>query len=117
MSDEWEGYQLENAIDSVGPGWATIIKDLWALKPDSVKVTTVKEKLGGLRVYFQAADEYDYNFFDEAVEDAEVEAEHTCEFCGKIGSIREDSYAKYHWYKCVCEEHKDWHDMNLRTYS
>lgn len=100
MTNWANGYTLEEAIGCVGPGWEHILRKLWAKKPEGINVSTVKEKFGGLRVYYDALSDVDYNTFDEAVEEAENESELTCETCGKPGTV-----VGGNWYKALCEEH------------
>ena len=101
--NSYKGFTVEHALGSVGQGWATIIKELWAKKSEGVRVTGIKEKYGSLRIYFDAPTREEYDAFELLAEAAEFQSETTCEFCGKPGVIREGG-----WLKCTCEEHKDW---------
>jgi hypothetical protein len=61
------------------------------------EVLQVKEKFGGLRFYVNCRR-------DEAIRQrilaAQEESFHTCEVCGKPGTLREDS-----WIKTLCDVH------------
>jgi hypothetical protein len=46
------GYDLELALRSVGSGWGQIIRHIYAVMPANVRVEQVKEKYGGLRLYY-----------------------------------------------------------------
>jgi len=90
-------------------GWNDIIlhthKMLSFINPD-YKIAQIKEKFGTLRYY------YDYNFpddldyedqrirmdiMDAVVSYQERHSEHTCEYCGQLGSLR-----KRGWLKTMC---------------
>lgn len=48
-----DGYTRDEALRSVGPGWAELVGRAWdAVARVRGTVTQVKEKLGGLRVYY-----------------------------------------------------------------
>ena len=107
-----EGYDLELAQRSVGKGWHEILAKLWATKPPLVRVEQVKEKFGGLRIYYGAIDGpverwtedqvTAYLDFEEAVARAESEAYRTCEICGEPGKPREGG-----WIKTLCDKHAE----------
>lgn len=109
----------------IGEGWFNIINDLsyaiyshvkWKrdtrerlLKdnlynltiPDAVEfpeVTQIKEKFGGLRFYYDGGDEY----VDGAVAMAELQANRTCETCGKPGTRRNGG-----WIRTLCDVHEE----------
>lgn len=97
------GYSLDDALGSVGPGWEAIIRELWSHKTEDVIVSQVKEKFGGLRVYYSSpADMLDD--FDAALDIAEDAAERTCDTCGAPGEIVKNSRG---WLKCGCPLHRD----------
>ena len=100
------GYSLDDALGSVGPGWEAIIRELWAHKSDKIVVVQVKEKFGGLRVYYnETIDELKpISEFEIALDAAEDTAERTCETCGAPGEIVENSRG---WLKCGCPLHRD----------
>ena len=84
----------------VNAGWHGILDRLFEkLGDDGVAaIGQVKEKFGGLRVYFKASTDASAQ---AAVDEAELEAERTCEFCGRVGKA---ATTKYGWVKTMCEE-------------
>ena len=80
-----DDYSLEEALASVGPGWAGIVHALVDfLKGHGVKIHQVKEKFGRLTVYV--------DYYDDVVETARLSAEAasmvTCEDCGLPGRVQ-----------------------------
>ncbi|TPK78205.1 hypothetical protein [Mesorhizobium sp. B2-4-17] len=81
------------------------------------QLSQVKEKFGGLRIYYvvprrplprtldtQAVREADaHRKISEAYERAEQEANRTCDVCGKAGVLR----VRNGWFATRCEEHAD----------
>lgn len=80
MTDE-QGVSLENALQSVGPGWADLVKAVYALLEPGRLVSTVKEKFGGLRIYTDVATDLEMSVIDQA----ERRSLQTCEDCGRPG--------------------------------
>ena len=62
-----------------------------------VKFTQIKQKFGGLTIYFDGGDKQIRNF----VEEAERSSYTICEVCGKPGKP-----TKKGWIRVVCEEHE-----------
>lgn len=93
---EYMTIDREDALASVGIGWAKLINALYDNMPESVRVLQVKEKFGGLRFYVVGASEEFSNLIDKC----EAESEHICEYCGKPGKLR-----KLSWIKTLCNEH------------
>lgn len=91
------GYTLEEGLASVGPGWAELVRSIFAALPKGVLIDQVKEKYGQLRVYT--------NLYDpglEALIDAAEERSATiCEQCGAPGTFDES----FHWIRVLCPEH------------
>ena len=91
-------YTREQALASVGPGWAGIVGDLWDwLKAHDppVAISQVKEKYGRLTVYS--------GYYEDAqarINEAETLSLKTCETCGGPGVLRGPS-----WYFTACDEH------------
>ena len=84
----------------VGDGWYDIIDRLSAkLEPTGVSAAQVKEKFGGLRFYIDLCPTEKWDYVNEAIDKAEIEAAQTCEICGKPGKINTDGY----WSSCRCE--------------
>jgi len=91
----------EQAKRQVGEGWESLIDlayDVFEEDP-SLVVSTVKEKLGGLRIYL------DSNFNPKLqllLDHLEQESYSTCETCGERGWLREGP-----WMKTLCDEHSN----------
>jgi hypothetical protein len=94
---------LANAdrIQDIRSGWVPIIlvtlEKMWAIDPD-LKIRQIKQKLGGLRLY------YDSQHHDELaplVSEAEFLCGETCEECGRGGSI----FKSDGWIRTLCKEH------------
>lgn len=86
-------------------GWFTIIDTLfrcitnnqrWNVMNEKVSITQVKEKFGGLRVYYIGGDET----IEGMVNLAEALSYRTCEFCGTTQNIGRTK----HWVFTVCKE-------------
>lgn len=115
----------KKAIDAVGDGWFNLI-DYCLLRikeypaPDSFEITQIKEKFGGLRIYYRI---HDSTFFymmegeslqdtnkkcafrwaiDKYIAEAEADSYHVCEVCGKPATLDKSQF----WIKTLCEEHK-----------
>jgi predicted RNase H-like HicB family nuclease len=57
IPDGMPGYTLEDAIESVGPGWSGLVTAAHRrLTKAECRIVQVKEKFGGLRVYFDPPD-------------------------------------------------------------
>ncbi len=95
-----DGYTLDQALASVGPGWADLVKAAYqACEDGGIKLSQVKEKFGGLRIYVVGgAPDYIYTLLDEL----ESKSMKTCEACGDSGSPNISG-----WIKTLC---KDCHD-------
>lgn len=102
-----DGYTLEAAKDSVGKGWEKLIEKAFELKPDSVKIVQVKEKFGGLRIYFDtmyqdAPVTKESNFavylYQQYVNLLESLSYTICEWCGKRGTVDTQNY----WILTLC---------------
>lgn len=68
-----KGISLEAALNSVGPGWANLIKLAYStfnILPFYVVVTCVKEKYGTLRLYVDIADYSFLRSHSDAVADS-----------------------------------------------
>lgn len=93
------GYDRALAKESVGPGWASLIDEIFD-KLDSMedppRIVQVKEKYAGLRVYLDVyIDE-----LEKVILEAEKKSFKMCETCGKPGKIRGKG-----WYYTSCDEH------------
>jgi hypothetical protein len=117
---------------AVGEGWWPILKELcsqinsytkWRngtreslLKdnpydheiPDAIPqvvIAQVKEKFGGLRFYYDGGDSH----ISGMVRMAEIWAGHTCETCGKPGTIRHGG-----WIRTLCDEHEEERQQQMK---
>ncbi len=80
------GYDVTLARASVGPGWRTLIDEIFAAKPDDVLIVQVKQKMGALRIYTEP---YEHPTFTRFIRDRERRSVTICERCGERGSLRE----------------------------
>ena len=90
---------------NIGDGWVDIAREFITkareLSPE-IKIFQIKEKFGGLRIYFSLPREKGLSKSIEILEDSALSKSYrTCEFCGKPGKLRND----FSWIKTVCEEH------------
>ena len=91
------GITREEAKESIGKGWATLIDNIYDNLREETYVMQVKEKFGGLRFYVGGATPEEFDVIDKAEEDSYI----ICEECGKPGILRED----LGWMLTLCDEH------------
>jgi hypothetical protein len=93
-----KGYNREQALQSVGHGWARLIHKVFDKLEEypNIIIDTVKEKWGGLRVYTSPMHED----FDKFILGLETESYNICETCGEVGTLRGGG-----WYKTLCDTH------------
>lgn len=88
----------QEAKDSVGAGWSSIIDKLYDRLPPEVKVLQVKEKFGLLRVYTSPH----LDWLDEL----ETESASMCEMCGTTEDVETSSRTSEgrpgYWIKTLC---------------
>ena len=98
-------YTRDDALESVGRGWASLVNEFFNNKSDKCCVSQVKEKFGGLRIYHYFGSDAD----DDLIERLERKSYTVCEVCGKGGKP-----TKVGWIKTLCEEHTNntpaWHE-------
>ena len=103
---------MENDNDKVfwecGPGWSKVISPLVErISKLGGTVVQVKEKFGGLRLYFTPAEadsiagEAAWAALQDDVDQAERDSYKICEICGKPGVLMTSGT----WLKTVCPEH------------
>jgi len=81
-----DGYDLDLALDSVPAGWSDLIENIFAVKPENVKIIQVKEKFGGLRCYFESTEPtLEVDTFRSVVRLNESRSYSTCMICGQEG--------------------------------
>lgn len=96
-----DDYTRQEALESVGPGWADIVGPLWDFckaQTPPVMIEQVKEKWGGLRWYVGDAP----GIVHKRIEEAEALSYTICEECGKPGKPRKGG-----WVKTLCDHCAD----------
>ena len=96
----------ERAKACVGPGWASLIDEIYDILPDDAYILQVKEKFGGLRFYVSSGKA---DILDRIYE-IENRSLAMCEMCGKPGRPTGKT-----WIITRCEEHKDVENKMLRV--
>ncbi len=93
-----------------GDGWTDIInaflttaEEVTAAGGGTLHLLQIKEKMGGLRIYYRMADmpQRDWIGIDEAYYLAEARAFHVCERCGRRGLLTYNGML----YATLCAEH------------
>lgn len=91
---------------AIGPGWFKIIESLlsnirnhtdWKKDCTPVTIIQIKEKFGGLRVYYSGGDDTVRGL----VTMAESWAHGTCQECGECGTLRPGV-----WLRTLCDKHE-----------
>ena len=94
--------------DDIPVGWLGIVRTLAVQLPAKDYISQIKEKFGGLRVYYHIRDVVDPTLpvdvtiaWEAAIRQAEKAASKTCEDCGKPGTM----ISPGGWLRISCEEH------------
>lgn len=99
-----------------GPGWNALIEDalenigavMVRYPGQRLKVKQIKEKLGGLRLYYELnpkpATDTIYTDLRRVIEAAEVRSFETCEICGAAGKLRQTDFG---WLRVSCDGHAE----------
>ena len=107
-----EDYTREQALASIGPGWAKLVGALWdfckVLDPP-VMISQVKEKYGGLRFYVYGGGMQRADMVSVIIHAVEHLSEHTCETCGQHGKRRGRE-----WVYTACDVHTNLEDQEPR---
>lgn len=82
----------DDAKRCVGPGWATLIDELFDRMPDGASVFSVKEKYGGLRIDGIGTSDLEIELGERS--------QTICEECGEPGEVR-----NLNWIRTLCDEH------------
>lgn len=86
----------------IGKGWIEPVRNaLKVLDAAGAKVVQIKEKFGGLRLYYNHAKDINvwaYVACEMAVRDAEQKCWKLCENCGAKGKLRDGG-----WVKTLCD--------------
>lgn len=91
---EWE--------NDVGPGWRPLVRAaVQIITREGGVIMQVKEKFGGLRIYFHSRDTTPGVNLNDVADAAELLAWGLCEECGEAGTLRVD----LSWLKTLCNEH------------
>lgn len=86
---------LSEAKEEVGPGWSSLIEQIYNALPEDAVIHQIKEKFGGLRFYVDNVS----HEIQHMIGELEQKSETICEICGKPGKIRRDG-----WWKTLCPE-------------
>lgn len=113
-----DGYTRAEALASVGPGWLPLVARAWdAITAAGGRVSQVKEKFGGLRMYSNlegpfridvhppvaGAGSYQIGSptaLNALLNEIDAQSLRSCERCGAPGEL-----TATHWVKTLCAEH------------
>lgn len=87
--------------ECIGEGWKSIVDEaVEKLTAMGSTITQVKEKFGGLRIYYKPGHPEVRDYCETVVQAAYARAYITCEDCGNTGSqVDVDG-----WYRTLCPE-------------
>ena len=88
------GYDLEMALASVGPGWAGLVREAFAAKPEDVRIEQVKQKFAALTIYPDRWEEA----YGGLLADLGRRSRAVCEWCGAPGTLDERGW----WQLTLC---------------
>lgn len=92
---------------SCGPGWSDIIGGVNELIDqegvDPIAFTQIKEKFGGLRMYWHGADPV--GRIDALIDSAEEISEGMCETCGRPSKMRQSGGSPGGYIHSACDDH------------
>ena len=92
--------ELEAVKGCVGPGWSSLVEELYKLcDANDIMITQVKEKFGGLRFYIGGAPEEIHDKIEE-VENLSITICEQCGEPGENGPITEGGY----WVATLCDK-------------
>lgn len=95
----YEGYDRALALESVGPGWSSLINEIFDFieqnKITNVRIIQVKEKYGGLRLYT----DFINDVLDNKIREVEKRSYTVCEVSGAPGQLRNCNG----WYRTLSE--------------
>ncbi len=97
-----------------GDGWFKIMEELCEKVGNipGFKFAQVKEKFGSLRIYYDGPNnEADRAIVRQAIDEAEIKSEVTCETCGEKGARRNQGG----WLSTECHKCKLLHDIRLEN--
>jgi ketosteroid isomerase-like protein len=112
---------LKVAHPEVGDGWRDLVERAVSrialavreLSPHAVEIVQIKQKFGGIRIYWHARRIPDAvaSRIEEAVDVAEARSLTTCEVCGEEGKPWHD----HGWLSTCCERHGRGRPLLART--
>ena len=100
----------ERCRNDTPDGWQDIITDMCSrlsAVDDLSPIVQIKEKFGGLRVYFNTVTP---DAAEAIIADAERACEETCDICGQHGKL----IVSHQVYKVVCPDHENFMKERLR---
>lgn len=96
---------MDKTFRECGAGWSGLIDPIETeIERLGGTVEQIKEKFGGLRLYYSSGNSFDdpaWAGVERSVEEAESASRLTCEMCGKPGVMRTSG----HWLKTLCDLH------------
>jgi hypothetical protein len=100
--------QIRDTHNDVWPGWWSIILealDAIHARAPHARVSQVKEKFGGLRIYIEVTRDENSEFIDfsDILREAEYKSLGTCAVCGQPGSMRRSPG----FILTLCDEHAE----------
>jgi hypothetical protein len=109
MKVQLTGYSRDEAKQTVGKGWASLLDELFDVL-DAMqappKIIQVKEKWGGLRIYDSGVYLFDNDSpspeFERVLRAIERKSFTICETCGQQGVLRRGN-----WMKTLCDVHAE----------
>jgi predicted transposase YbfD/YdcC len=111
LQSKYPEFFREHRTIECSNGWYHIVKD--ALKSFrhrkiNININQIKEKFGGLRIYFDISEEefavdraLMHNEAEQIVREAEMKSMKTCKICGKAGKTINING----WYRTLCFMH------------
>jgi hypothetical protein len=105
LREEGQSSPFELFLFECEDGWYDLLDRTFgemqsaAKHPEEIYIAQVKEKWAGLRIYFNCHSD-DFESLRFIVDQAEQESYHTCEKCGKKGSMRD-----LIGYQTLCAKH------------
>jgi len=103
--DRSEPVSADDWAQGVGPGWRPIVREaIKKIEALGGRITQVKEKFGGLRIYYRTNLQSIHEPISLILRQAESECDKICEVCGQPGAKKRQLKG---WVKTVCPFHED----------
>lgn len=114
MRDSWKRFEekypelMQNVYCGfyLPEGWESIVTEAFDKINDyPIRIAQVKEKFGGLRIYYdtESEDAESNKYVSDVIREAEAKSYKTCLTCGKPGKVDNSK----HWIVTLCEEHRN----------